>query len=290
MPRQPDSFDQPYLLPANDVVGPPPSTGPGAAMRRRKRGLDEPVLRFVAHFGVVTTYQVLYRFFSFRGKSPVYGWRLLKHLREAGLLHFEPVFPELGAASMHALRLTAAGWAAIGQPPRKDDLAPLTPGRLHYLLQHAEMMLVRGQEGWREVRPDAAFRVLKRWALAGYRDRLLNDHEILARTRLERIPEELLKVPLLLHPASADIRLVLGAEGGRDFRRELRRLPDFQLFPPIGVEFVCAEPELAEEARRALARHAERRRYQLVLHRAPSFSARPNPRLAIAAPPEGDAG
>lgn len=245
---------------------------------RRGSKLDEPILQFIGHFQAVTTYQVLDRFFTSRDKSPVYGYRLLKRLREAGFITSAPIYPELGAASLTYLALTKLGWAAIGVTPSVKALRPLPRPYLEYSLQFAEMMIVRAGEGWREVRPDSVFKVIRNWGLAQFRDRRLNDHEIIRRATIERMPEVEVPFPLLIHQSGDRIRLVLPVREGENFQRTLRNLPDLALFPPMQFELVCANAELAREATDTLSRYAERKGFKFEIYHVAHFNARPNPR------------
>lgn len=273
-------YTQPHLLPAEDIV---PDHSPRVPTPARRRGskLELPIMQFIGHFDVATTYQVLHRFFSLRGKTPVYGYRVLRQLRDAGLLMSERIYPEAGAASLTYLRLTRAGWAAIGERPSAEVLRPLPRPRLEYKLQFAEMMTVRSSEGWREVKASSSFEVLRKWALASYRDRILNDYEIVQRAAIEKMDHGPMKLPVLVDKARSEVRIVLPFREGENPRRSLRALPDMGLFPPVHVEIVCADSELLQEALSLLAKHSEKGGYSVTPSWVPHFNERPNPRNAV---------
>lgn len=277
-----DFLAQLSLFSSEDLFGTSNAEAAGPRLRRRPRKLDEPILRYVAYFHVVTTYQILYRFFAFRGRSPVYGWRLLAQLRDRQLITMEPIYPELGKASMNYIRLTQAGWHYIGIQPQPSHLRPYSRPELEYRLQYAEMMLERGHAGWREVRQEVAFEALRRWALSHYRNRLINENELMIRNRLEQMPPAKIRVPVIAHPQEGQVRIVLPVRSPATFRRSLSDLPSLQLFPTIPFEIVCADRAFFQDALEIIDKHSRRNRYEYTIHYVPHFTDRPNPRTYVA--------
>lgn len=286
-PRKPSlgDLDQPSLLPADELFPEQRPVPIREIKRRRPRTLDEPVLNLVAHFEVITTYALLTHFFVNRARSVVYGYRLLKQLRERGLIAFTPIYPELGKASMNAVSLTAAGWRMLGQRPPSTSLRPMAPDMLRFKLQYAEMMIQRASEGWREIKPDKASALLKKWALASYKNRMLNEYEMAARNALERMPDFDFPLPMLYHKGLGWIRIILPAQPGKSFKRILESLPNFSLMPKIPYELVCGDSEKLEECKDLLAKHASKHKYRYRLAAVPHFNTRPNPRNAALAVP-----
>lgn len=282
-------LEQIELLPPEELLfGASRNDAKASKKRNRKSKLETPILNFIDYFHVVTTYQVLYQFFAFRGKSPVYGWRILRKMQDNDLITSFPIYPELGAASLNAIRLTAEGYRKLGKIPSPRDLRTLPKHELEYQLQFAEMMLQRGFEGWRLARPEVAFEAMRRWALAEYRTRLLNETERLARERIERMPAEPINVPMLVHPQKNWIRFVLPARPDRSFKKVLESLPSFALLPRIPIELVCADSELLEQCRDMIDRHAKENRYRYTVRVVPHFSQRPNPRTVVINPSDAE--
>src|SRR5690606_8213258 len=76
----------------------------------RPRSYDEAILRYVAYYRVATVHQVIYRFFIYAGRGGRYGYNVIKRLINEGLVHSEPLDPDLGAISRNVLTLTPKGW------------------------------------------------------------------------------------------------------------------------------------------------------------------------------------
>lgn len=282
-------MEQIELLPPEEIS--PKSAGsssPSKKARKRTSKLEGPILNFIDYFHVVTSYQVLYQFFTFRGKSPVYGWRILKKMQDDNLITTFRIYPELGASSLNAIRLTAHGYQKLDKTPQAKDLKSFSRHELEYRLQFAEMMLQRGFEGWRMARSEVAFEAMRRWALAEYRTRLLNETERLARERIERMPPSEIGVPMLVHPLKNWIRFVLPARPDRSFKKVLETLPSFDLLPRIPIELVCADNELLEQCRELIEKHARDNRYRYTLRAVPHFNLRKNPRSVVIDPSDAE--
>jgi len=232
----------------------------------------------VGFYRVVTTHQVIYRFFIFAGMGPGYGFRLVQRLVKQGLLASRPLDRERGAVSRHVLSMTAAGWDAIGlsTPVAKKHAA--VQDIEEYRMQLADVMLVRESQGWTLVPEHAVWARLREWGLAPYRGRALNEQDRLIIRRLENMQPIKLGLSLLHHRGTGEVRILLPLRRGRSFRRLIEKLPaTLGLFPPPVFELVIAEPPLEDPCRDILRRWGEKLKVKPQIHALNHFRTRAHP-------------
>jgi hypothetical protein len=247
----------------------------------RPRGYDRAVLRYVAYYRLVTLHQVIYRFFVFDAKSASYGFKLVRRLVREGWLGSVPLDSERGSISRQVLSITPLGWLLLNARPPKQSRSETSRSVRDYRLQFAEMMLEREADGWRLAPSASAFGLLREWALAPYRGRLLNDDERVIRQRIERAPAVALPLNVLVRSITGDVRLILPIRSGRSFGRLLESLPPLNFFPPLEFEAVCSELELLSRAEEFVGRWSRDRGAQVRLHRVEHFRSRVHPGEAL---------
>lgn len=235
-----------------------------------------PLLRWIALHRTATTHQVITVFWLLAGRNTRHGYTVIRRLIARGLLSSEPVERAHGAASTHALRLTRAGWRALGIEP-SARLLRADPALREYRLQSAEMMLVRDNEGWRQVRPERAWEAYRDWLVSPYRGRMLNDLERLEKRSIERLPTQTIPLQVLRHRESREIRLLLPVRQGTSYSRLLASIPHVILRDRVAFEIVCAELSLLETAEAVIQRWARRRKVKAELHRVPHYRTRAHP-------------
>ena len=260
------------------LIGPQQDTSPSSTEVKSK--LLRPILQFIAHFGVVSSYHVLYRFWTHKAKSPVYGWRLLKQIEDAGYITSGPIEPEKGNRSVKYLRLTQEGWERISRSCPRELKGPLPDAELLYRIQYAEMALIRSKEGFREVSENRRMDALKGWALAQFRNRHLSDSDLFRRTGIERLTSGRILNPIWLHTEKGLLRIVVPAIEGRTAGHSIRSLPDLKLFEYLSFEVVGVHQGSIEGVIRFLRRKSDSHFGHFEIHTAQHFSKRPNPRRA----------
>lgn len=241
--------------------------------RHRPRSYDEAILRYVAYYRTVTICQLLYRFFVYAGKGDRYGYTVVRRLVQEGFLVKEPLDPERGARSQHILMLSATGWQVLGLRPRIDRHAAADVIR-DYRLQFADLMLEREVNGWRLVPRSKTHQALKKWALAHYQHRLLNPTEVVIRERLERMSALELRLRVIRHTVSGEVRILLPVRRGRSYKASIAALPSLSLIPVVPFELVCSDVTLAQPAQRSLQRWAAQTKTMIRIHQHPHFRTR----------------
>lgn len=278
-------FEQYSLFDGLTTDAPPPAAGaaassraPAPPVRQRSRSYDRAILRYVAYYRLVTTHQILYRFFLMAGHGPGYGFRLVQRLVRQGFLEARRLDQGRGAVSRQTVRLTAKGWQTLGMAPPVDPKRAAIQDVEEYRLQLAEVMLVRESEGWTLLSEDRAWPRIREWALAPYKGRALNDQDRLVLRRLENLTGVKVGLSVLHHRGRGEIRFVLPVRRGRSFRRIIEKLPQtLGLFPPLVFEMVVAEPPLEQPCRDVLRRWSERLKIPAQAIVLPHFRTRPHP-------------
>lgn len=269
----------PLFLPGEEEFGEPDADSDEPSVRRRPRTYDHAILRYVGYYRLVTTQQVIYRFFLYAGRGPEYGYRVVRQLVRRGLLDESPLDPERGNVSQNVLSVTREGWRFLGRSmPSRGRRSSSSPVR-QYRIQFADVMLDREVEGWNLVNSTAAFPVLKEWARQRYRGRMLNSSEAQIRDRLERLHPFDFPLHLLVRPSRGEIRLILPVRTTLSYRSTIDKLPgNMGLFPKLHFELVTAELDLGDAAASYLERWGKKHPAGIEIHRSEHFRSRPHPR------------
>lgn len=269
---------------------PEQESGGKKTLRKRARGYDAAVLRYIGYYRVVTLHQIIYRFFIMAGMGPGYGFRLVRGLQKRGLVETRPLDSDKGTVSRALCTLTREGWQYLGR-----DEEPKSPKRanvsdlLEYRLQFAEMMLEREAEGWVLLVEEQAWGRIKKWGMSQYAGRALNEYERLSGRRIERMPPLSTGLNVLWHRNNGDIRFILPVRWGKSISRTLEKLPpSLGLFPPLQFEMVGADLELTRAAASMLARWGEGNKITLAVHQVANFRTRNHPGQAQARNIYGD--
>lgn len=253
--------------------------------RTRPRTYDDAVLRYIAFHRFVTTQQYIFRFRIYAGKSPSYGFRLLKRLVAKGWIKKEKLDPEKGGASKDVLSLTDEGWLRCGLTPPTYQEKNRVANHQEYYLQFAEVMLERQSTGWKFIRRDRQhpqkgqnwlYLLIQEWGLEPFRGRPLNTEQRAVRDAIKRTSEFELNLDGLWHPRKKDLRLMLPVRRGLDYRRKIEELPIQFLrgLPPLVFELVCAHMDRLEGVKRSLRRWSDKVNLEVETSRVPHFRTR----------------
>lgn len=233
----------------------------------QKRIHDRPILRWIALHRVVTTTQALERHFLSRGRGTSYGARVLQRLERDGLISSQPLEPNAGHATRRVLSLTRAGYEALGMKSRVERDRKMPYYLREYRIQLAEVLHVRQVEGWRIATPQEAPALVRAWSLRPYRNRMLNDTEIVVRERLERQQIGRLPMRILVRETTGDIRFLLPVRPRFSPDNALRKMPNAGLWPRVEFDLVCSDMLRLERASTAVQRWAKRARANVSVHR-----------------------
>jgi hypothetical protein len=250
----------------------------------RPRTYDREILTWIANHRAATTHQVLSRFFIARRKSASYGERVVHRLVSEGYLSRAALNPERGNSSRRVLRLTRRGWRRLAVAPPHGWNRPLPESVLEHHLQYGEVVMVRQTMGWRLVTAQETPDLVRAWLLRGYRNRLLNDTEVVVRERLERQDLSVLRARVLLHRQSGDIRFLLAVGRGVGVRARLAEIPVTGFWPPVELEMVCSDVRKLDEATAAIERWAKRGRVRAKIHRVAHHRTRSHPHKVLVKP------
>lgn len=253
--------------------------------RTRPRTYDDAVLRYIAFHRFVTTQQYIFRFRIYAGKSPSYGFRLLKRLIAEGWVKKKKLDPDKGGASKDVLSLTNEGWLRCGASPPTYQQKTQAANHREYYLQFAEVLLERQSKGWKFIRRDREhpqkgenwlYLLIQEWGLEPFRGRALNTEERAVRDAIKRAQEFQIELDGLWHPQQKDLRLMLPVRRGLDYKRKIEELPVQYLrgLPPITFELVCAHMDRLEGVKRTIRRWGDKMKLATNIERVEHFRTR----------------
>lgn len=270
-------FAQMSLLPPESTIPPPEKK------RRRGRPLggpsDNPVLAWIGYHRVVTTTQILWRFWAQKGKGHRHGNNVLKRLEEQELIVTTSIHPNLGRASPRVVQLTLHGWRYLHLSPPKGALATLPAPVLQHRLQYAETMLVREAEGWGFLPKDKMGPAIQAKALSWYRGRVLTGTEQAMRDAIKRNPPPEITLHGLRRIEDGKLRLLLPVRKGRSIRRVLRGLPRHMraLTDHLEFEIVSGDPDEIPIASELLQQWGRRNKLTVMAYHCRHYSERRTP-------------
>lgn len=270
------AVEQLPLFTAADLL---PSAPKRPAIRRLRTPYLTPILRFVLYHRAATVGQIHREFFAATGKRRQYCAHLLKSFETHGYLQTRRVKRGLTGRPMLAYLITADGANAVGVEPTEKVLPRFSATELQARLQLVEVIQVRTDDGWRSVRPDLAFRFLKRWALKMQANTVVDRSALmLLGKRTDTTP---MRHNILIRGGKdgvpAEVRVLLLVAAYRNMRRNLKGLPSFYGMPLIVFEVVLLDQTKLAEVKKALDRLAKKRKFRYAMEVVPSYLTRPLP-------------
>jgi len=218
-----------------------------------------PVLLWVARHRVVTSHQVLYRFWWLAARHPRHGARVIRLLIRHGYLTSTSLDRQRGRASVRVLAPTSLARRMVAGRPGGRELL----GRKQLVgLAWTQLALTWESAGWRELRDhDERWAAVREWGLAPYHGHRGNASDRTNRAAIERMAPQRFGtgVQVWAHRTTGGIRVAIAAGHPAIMTRRLNALPKLGLFPPLPIALVGDGWSDLEAAEATLERWARRR-------------------------------